>query len=96
MKKKTSETLELKINPADTTDDTTAVWSSSNEKIATVSNAGTVTAKNEGEVDITVTVSYTHLPDQLFFQRNNQSKSWLLNIYMWLNICSNHQSLSEQ
>lgn len=33
MKKKTSETLELKINPADTTDDTTAVWSSSNEKI---------------------------------------------------------------
>lgn len=56
MKKKTSETLELKINPVDTTDDTTAVWSSSNEKIATVSNAGTVTAKNEGEVDITVKV----------------------------------------
>ncbi len=56
MKNKTSETLELKINPADTTDDTTAVWESSDENVVTVNNNGTLTAKGEGEATITVTV----------------------------------------
>lgn len=56
MKNKTSETLELKINPADTTDDTTATWSTSDEHVVLVSDAGTLTAKGEGEADVTVTV----------------------------------------
>ena len=59
IKNKTSETLELKINPADTTDDTTAVWSSSNEQVVLVNNAGTITAKGEGKADVTVKVG-TH------------------------------------
>ncbi|WP_302626360.1 discoidin domain-containing protein [uncultured Eubacterium sp.] len=56
MRNKTSETLKLEINPKDTTDDTTAVWSTSDEHVAIVNEAGTVSAKGEGEVDITVKV----------------------------------------
>jgi endoglucanase Acf2 len=56
IKNKISETLELKIYPEDTTDDKTATWKSSDEHVVAVSNAGTLTAKGEGEADVTVTV----------------------------------------
>lgn len=56
MKKGTSETLELKINPADTTDDTTATWKTSNENVVSVNSNGTLTAKGLGTAKITVSV----------------------------------------
>ena len=56
IKNKTSETLKLTINPSNTTDDTTVTWTSKDEKIATVNDAGTVTAKSEGTTTITVKI----------------------------------------
>ena len=56
MKNKTSQTLEVVINPADTTDDTTVVWSSSDENIVIVNQNGTLSAKNEGTATITAKV----------------------------------------
>lgn len=56
MKNKSSETLELAINPENTTDEITPEWSSSNDKVAVVNENGTVTAKGEGEATITVKV----------------------------------------
>ncbi len=43
--------------PADTTDNLTAKWTTSNPDIATVTSNGTVTAVSPGEVTITATVS---------------------------------------
>ena len=56
MKNKTSETLEVKILPEDTTDDTTVVWTSDDENILTVNEVGTVTAKKEGTAKATAKV----------------------------------------
>lgn len=56
IRNRTSETLELKINPEDTTDDTTAKWESSDEHVLTVNENGTITAKGEGEATVKVTV----------------------------------------
>lgn len=56
MKNKTSQTLEVIINPADTTDDTTVTWSSSDESLLVVKDNGTITAKGEGVVTVTAKV----------------------------------------
>jgi len=56
IKNKNSETLKLTINPSNTTDDTTVTWTSKDEKIATVNDAGTVTAKSEGTTTITAKI----------------------------------------
>ena len=56
IRNKTSETLTLTINPSDTTDDTTATWESSDEHVLTVNENGTITAKGEGQAEVTVTV----------------------------------------
>ncbi len=56
MRNKTSETMKLVIHPADTTDDTTAVWTTSNEHVVAVNENGTLTAKGEGTATITVKV----------------------------------------
>lgn len=44
------------INPADTTEDKTITWTSSNEKVATVDANGTVTAVGGGNATITATI----------------------------------------
>lgn len=56
MKVKTSHTLIASLNPANTTDDTTLAWSSSNEAVAEVKD-GVITAKKEGTATITVICS---------------------------------------
>ena len=48
-------TLSVSYNPSTTTDDKTIKWSTSNSKVATVSN-GKITAVGEGEATITATV----------------------------------------
>jgi uncharacterized protein YjdB/alpha-tubulin suppressor-like RCC1 family protein len=50
-----TEALTVIYNPADTTDDRTVTWSSSDSHVATVTN-GTITAKNPGTAIITATV----------------------------------------
>lgn len=45
--------LNVVYDPANTTDDKTVTWSSSDEAVATVANDGTVTAVAEGEATIT-------------------------------------------
>lgn len=57
MKKKSSDTVEAVITPADTTDNTTATWKSSNNNIVTVNDNGTLTAKGEGTATISVTIA---------------------------------------
>lgn len=57
MKNKSSDTVEAVITPADTTDDTTATWTSSDNNIVTVNDNGTLTAKSEGKATISVTVA---------------------------------------
>ena len=47
-----SEKLKVTITPADTTDDTTVEWSSSNTNAVTVSQDGTVTAVGNGDAQI--------------------------------------------
>ena len=47
-----SEKLKVTITPADTTDDTTVEWSSSNTHAVTVSKDGTVTAVGNGDAQI--------------------------------------------
>ena len=54
LSKGTSETLKATINPSDTTDDKTLMWTSSNPNIATVDNTGKVTAVGGGTATITV------------------------------------------
>ena len=44
------------VNPADTTEDKTITWTSSNEKVATVDANGTVTAVGGGNATITATI----------------------------------------
>lgn len=56
MRNKTSETLDLVINPSNTTDNTDATWKSSNEDVASVDSDGTVTALKEGKTVITATI----------------------------------------
>ncbi len=54
-----STTLKVSFNPSNTTDDKTVVWTSSNKKVATVSN-GKITAVGEGSAIITAKVgNYT-------------------------------------
>ena len=50
--------MKLVIHPADTTDDTTAVWTTSNEHVVAVNENGTLTAKGEG----TATITPFHIP----------------------------------
>lgn len=52
-----SETLAVTYNPEETTDDKKAIWSSTDESIATVDVNGTVTAKNIGKTIIKATVA---------------------------------------
>ena len=56
MKNRSTTTLKLVINPADTTDDTTATWTTSNEHVVAVNENGTLTAKGEGTAVITVKI----------------------------------------
>ncbi len=56
MKNKTSETLQVIIHPADTTDDTTVQWSTDAEDIVMVNENGTLTAKSEGVAHISAQV----------------------------------------
>lgn len=56
MKNKTSETLKVTINPADTTDDTTVTWSSDKTDVVVVNENGTLTAKSEGTATVTAKV----------------------------------------
>ncbi len=56
MRNKSSQTLVVTVNPADTTDDTTATWKSSDENVLIVNENGTITAKSEGTATVTVTV----------------------------------------
>lgn len=55
LKKNETKTLNVAFTPADTTDDKTVEWSSSDEKVATVEN-GVVTAKDFGTATITAKV----------------------------------------
>lgn len=57
MNKETSQGLRVIVNPSDTTMDTTIIWKSSNEEIASVSSTGLVRAKRPGKVVITATSS---------------------------------------
>lgn len=50
-----TEKLTFTIDPANATDQTTA-WTTSNEKVATIADDGTVTAVAEGTADITLTI----------------------------------------
>lgn len=54
LKRGTSETITLKFSPASVYN-TKVTWSSSNKKIATVSNTGKITARKKGTCTITVT-----------------------------------------
>ena len=56
MKNKSSETLEIIITPGNTTDDTTATWSSSDESVVTVNDNGTITAKKQGTAKVTAKI----------------------------------------
>jgi len=55
IKTRTSQTLKLTINPSNTTDDTTVQWSSSDDKVATVTDEGTVTAIAKESATCTIT-----------------------------------------
>ena len=59
LEKGTAETLKLTYNPSDTTDDKTVVWGSEDESVATVDEAGQVTAIGAGETTVTATVGET-------------------------------------
>ena len=50
-----NKTLSITINPEDTTDESTVVWASSDESVATVDSNGKVIAVGAGEATITVT-----------------------------------------
>ena len=52
-----TETLTVKYNPENTTDNKTVVWTSSNETIATVDSNGKVTALKAGSTTITANVN---------------------------------------
>ena len=54
MKVKSSDTLTATLYPANTTDDTTLTWTSSDSSVVEVNN-GVITAKKEGTATITVT-----------------------------------------
>ena len=56
IKKGDTAQLEVIYTPAETTDDTTVVWSSSDEDIASVDENGVVTAKQDGTATITAAV----------------------------------------
>ena len=56
IKKGETAQLEVIYTPADTTDDTTVIWSSSDEDIASVDENGVVTAKQDGTATITAAV----------------------------------------
>ncbi len=56
MRNKTSETLDLVVSPANTTDSLVATWKSTNEEVAVVNDNGTVTALKEGNTVITATI----------------------------------------
>ena len=51
-----TEKLNVTYNPVDTTDDTTVIWTSNDDKIATVSTDGTVNAIGVGDAIITARV----------------------------------------
>lgn len=59
LKGKTAD-LSVAITPANTTEDRTVTWNSSDETVATVSSLGTVTGVKEGTVQITAAVG-THM-----------------------------------
>ncbi len=56
LKKGQEETLTVSYNPDDTTDSKTVSWNSSDPSVATVDNAGKITAIKDGSTTITATV----------------------------------------
>lgn len=58
--KDASQTLTVGINPADTTDDKTIGFTSSDTSVATVDNNGVVTGKKYGTATITASTLYGH------------------------------------
>ena len=65
----------MAYNPADTTDNKTAQWSTSDKKVATVAD-GVVTAKSAGTVEISCTVGqHTAKITVVIKQRPNYIKS---------------------
>ncbi len=56
IKKGTTTQLSVLYDPEDTTDDTTVTWSSDNEEVATVDQAGLVTAVADGTANIKAAV----------------------------------------
>ena len=56
IKKGDTADLDVIYTPEDTTDDTTVIWTSSDDTVATVDDNGVVTALKDGETTITATV----------------------------------------
>lgn len=56
MKNKSSETLEVFVNPENTTDDITPEWKSSDESVLVVNDNGTITSKKQGTAKVTVKI----------------------------------------
>ena len=57
-----TKTVEVSYSPADTTDDKTVTYESSDKDVAAVDNAGVVTGKKEGTATITVKTTGTATP----------------------------------
>ena len=57
-----TKTVEVSYSPADTTDDKTVTYESSDKDVAVVDNAGVVTGKKEGTATITVKTTGTATP----------------------------------
>jgi len=73
-----TETLSVLYNPADTTDDTTVTWSTSNSNVATVNN-GVVTAQNPGTATITAKVGTKEATCIVTVNKTNQATLTITN-----------------
>lgn len=74
----------VSIDPPDTTEDKTAIWSSSNPDVATVDSTGKVTAVNPGDVTITVKIG----------EHNAQQDLHVRNIFTISTVASGDGSVS--
>ena len=64
LKKGETKTLKAAVSPANATNGGELVWTSSDEKVATVSSDGVVTALKKGTATITVTAAYSATKEQ--------------------------------